>query len=733
MALLDMNHAALIDELSGLLQKQDASDDHRRALPDRQGQIDTLLRELRVYQTEIELQNRALREGQSALELSRSRFEELYDFAPIAYCTLDERGCIQEVNLTCAKLLGLDRAKLFGLPFLSVAKVTEPSLLWSHLRRCTNEKRPVTTTLQLSTATSEALWVQAATSPVFDAGGMVVAFRTSLTDVSALKEMEARLGHSSAEQQRLRERFEDLDRSYLRLNKALAREHSASETTVLCLVAEEARRLVDADYAAVGVGTDPKECFAPWAHVGMSPEDAVSIGSTPRPCGVFRLANGSDQAVRIPDVHEHPAFEGFPPHHPQMTSFMGIPLRTSGETIGSLYVCNKRSAPEFSAEDQTALSLYAERAGVAIELERLRGEVDAAREHFEFALAGADMAAWDWDLRSGHVRFGAGWAKLRGLDPQDVSPTVETWERGIHPEDRAAVEQQIAEFLAGRSSEYEAEYRVSTKSGEWIWILDRGKIFARDENGKPLRMVGTEFDISARKLAEQNLRSALVTRDNLLAIVTHDLRTPLSAILLSSEVLEDRAARQGQIAEQGHFKVIHRSIERMTTLIDDLLEAATMEAGLFSIDVNPEETNSLLEEALDAIAPLSKSKGIELRRDFATGLPAVRCDRRRVSQVLANLVGNAIKFVPRRGHVAVGARQLEDEVIFSVRDSGPGIAPEQLEHLFDRFWKGNRTERQGVGLGLFIAKGIIDAHCGRIWVESELGRGTTFHFALKVA
>jgi signal transduction histidine kinase len=146
--------------------------------------------------------------------------------------------------------------------------------------------------------------------------------------------------------------------------------------------------------------------------------------------------------------------------------------------------------------------------------------------------------------------------------------------------------------------------------------------------------------------------------------------------------------------------------------------------------VHPEDVISIVEEQLQACEPLAGTKSIQLSRDVPGELPLVQGDRVRVAQVLVNLIGNAIKFAPENGHVNVVVRPRAADVCFMIADDGPGISTEEQRHLFDRYWKGRPSGRHGTGLGLYIAKGIVEAHGGRIWVESDVGRGSTFCFTL---
>jgi signal transduction histidine kinase len=171
----------------------------------------------------------------------------------------------------------------------------------------------------------------------------------------------------------------------------------------------------------------------------------------------------------------------------------------------------------------------------------------------------------------------------------------------------------------------------------------------------------------------------------------------------------------------------------MSRLIDDLLQAATIEAGRFTVELGREDAASVVDEAVQALEGMATARSVRLQREVPDDLPAVACDRARVIQVLSNLIGNAIEAAAEAGSVRIVVATGEGDVRFAVSDRGSGIAEADLPHLFERYWKGRAKGRQGVGLGLYIARGIIEAHGGRMWVESRIGHGSTFFFSLPVA
>jgi signal transduction histidine kinase len=224
--------------------------------------------------------------------------------------------------------------------------------------------------------------------------------------------------------------------------------------------------------------------------------------------------------------------------------------------------------------------------------------------------------------------------------------------------------------------------------------------------------------------------AATRAREDLLATVSHDLKNPLSNIRLSVHLMRRTVAEAETLtlAER-----IDRAAERMTRLIGDLLDASKIEAGVLRTAPRPESAASLVESAAEMLGPIAADKSIRLCPQGPSSPLAVLCERDLILRVFSNLVGNAIKFSPSGASVFVVAKERAGQVQFSVMDSGPGIPAGHLPHVFDRYWQQKDNDRRGSGLGLYIAKGIVEAHGGQIWIETAAGQGTAIHFTLPIA
>ena len=242
-------------------------------------------------------------------------------------------------------------------------------------------------------------------------------------------------------------------------------------------------------------------------------------------------------------------------------------------------------------------------------------------------------------------------------------------------------------------------------------------------------------DITEQMELQKRLQQAVSARDDTVGVVAHDLRNPVSAVKMLSSALQQSHA--GRLLPEGaeQLRLIHEAALQMDRLIQDLLDVTRVETGRLVLDVTPVGATALLESALQTLRPLVEDAGLRLETSFATELPDVTADPERIAQVLSNLVGNAIKATPIGGRITVSAVRSDDVVRVSIADTGIGISADQMPHIFDRFWQSTHStiRSRGAGLGLPIALGIVRAHGGKLWAESEAGRGATFHFTLPLA
>ena len=226
---------------------------------------------------------------------------------------------------------------------------------------------------------------------------------------------------------------------------------------------------------------------------------------------------------------------------------------------------------------------------------------------------------------------------------------------------------------------------------------------------------------------QQSLASAALAREDVLAVVSHDLRNPLNTVVIAIHKLASLVSEESQ--QYKLTQTIQRSADRMLRMIGDLLDASSIQAGQLSVERDMVDAVDLLSDVRESFESACGDRGLALRVAGTPGIVVVG-DRQRLHQVLANLVGNAVKFTPRGGAIDVNVTAAPTQIEFEVRDTGDGIPEDQCASIFDRFWKGQRASRTGTGLGLYIARGIVEAHGGKITVTSVVGQGTSFRFWL---
>jgi signal transduction histidine kinase/FixJ family two-component response regulator len=257
-----------------------------------------------------------------------------------------------------------------------------------------------------------------------------------------------------------------------------------------------------------------------------------------------------------------------------------------------------------------------------------------------------------------------------------------------------------------------------------------GEFEARDESllAQLAQLAGTALN-NARLLQQAQAETRL--REDMIAVVSHDLRNPLNVVSLGTKAMLS-GLQPLDPAVRKKIERIDRAANQMRALIDDLLDLSRIKSGQLELTVQPFAARALVEDSVDAVRPLAQEKGIGLEMDVGGARHSVRCDPSRLRQVFSNLIGNALKFTPPGGRIRVAAQDRGDAVSFSVSDTGPGIPAEHQARIFERYWQAPETARLGAGLGLFIAKGIVDAHGGAIALESAPGAGSTFSFTIPI-
>jgi len=374
-------------------------------------------------------------------------------------------------------------------------------------------------------------------------------------------------------------------------------------------------------------------------------------------------------------------------------------------------------------------------------LARANRDVRENEERWRMAMEVAHVAAWEWDLASGQMTWSTDPELLFGF-PQSSLGSDHRLFRALHPEDHAVIQAAIANAL--QSETYQAEYRAVRPDGSIVWIADRGRGMAGVDGGLD-RIVGISRDVTAEHEAveerERLLRRVGEARDeaerqsrakeDFLATLSHELRTPMNVVLGWLDILTNG---KPSVNVQSALSVIQRNARLQVKLIDDLLDMNRLMAGNVRLEMAPVDVGETLHVLTESLRPIAEAKSIQISAQVEAPPVEILADGRLLGQIVSNLLHNAIKFTPKGGRVEASVARLEGETRITVRDTGRGMSPAFLPHVFERFkQEDSSTTREvgGLGLGLSIAKRLAEAHGGTIVASSDgPGLGATFSVRL---
>lgn len=358
------------------------------------------------------------------------------------------------------------------------------------------------------------------------------------------------------------------------------------------------------------------------------------------------------------------------------------------------------------------------------------------QEQLELSLKASGDGWWHLNIQTDELDWSQQWYCMLGYAEQDLQPSYQTWESLVHPEDLFQLRDSFNSHSVDSTDTYTYDYRMLTKTGEWKWISNLGKVIERDHTGQPIRLAGMHHDISNRKQAEQQLQilNTELLRSNedlkLFAYVaSHDLQEPLRKIRNFSDLLSERF--QDGLDETGdrYIRYITDGATRMQGLIDDLLSYSRV--GQTKLNLQSTNLEDIVQQIKSDLETVIQSKNAVI---IAETLPTLSVDPIQMQQLLQNLISNAIKYcqddIPT---VRVWATQVNKMWTISVQDNGIGIDMQFMDRIFVIFQRlHNRSLYSGTGIGLAICKKIVERHKGQIWVDSQEGKGSTFSFTLPI-
>ncbi|HEY7291369.1 MAG TPA: ATP-binding protein [Vicinamibacterales bacterium] len=496
--------------------------------------------------------------------------------------------------------------------------------------------------------------------------------------------------------------------------------------------ARDVEEIYDAALDALGSGLgvarasillfDPDGVMRFKAYRRLSEEYRRAVeGHTP-----WRPDSPNPQPIVVRDVRDDASLASYLPvfEAEGIAAMAFIPLVSLGRVIGK-FMLYYAVPTELGADDIQLATVIASQVAFAVERTRTEQQARRSEERLRFALDAALMGTWDWDLTTNEVQWSDNLASIHGLPANAFDGTFASYEKEIHPDDRprvyASIERALKEGVA-----HDVEYRLVAPDGTVRWCEGKGRVDY--ENGRPVRMSGVCVIVTRRKEAELARLAAAEEssrlKDEFLATLSHELRTPLNAILGWVQMLQTgelSAARARQAVD-----VIGRNARLQAQLIEDILDVSRIITGKLEIERQPVSVSQLLETVAAGIAPEVAAKGLVFHSEIAATLPPIEGDAKRLYQVLNNVLSNAVKFTDAGGTIRLRCVADERRLRIEIRDSGIGIAPEFLPHVFDRFRQADSRSTRvhgGLGLGLAIAKHLVELHDGVIDANSE-GPGT---------
>lgn len=631
--------------------------------------------DLRVHQTELEMQNEELRQVQNELEESRNKYSDLYDFAPVGYFSLDQKGAIQELNLTGANLLQYSRKRLRGKPLSLYIRNTEDQRKYiDHLERLYETGNPQSCEIRLTRKDKTVFHAHLRSILVDKFGEGRVIYRTILSDITDRKAAEAALKESEAKNKALLEAIPDLlfvlngDGVFLDVKKA--------ENVELMM---------------------PPETF-----LGKTVQEVL-----PPKIGKEAMKN-IDRALRT-DSLQHYEYE------------LRYPTEEEPRYFEARVVPSKENQVISMVRDITDRKKADEKAGQA-----------------KLIIENSSSVLFKWkNAPNWPVEYVSENIEQWGYNVEEFTSKQRLYADIIHPDDLERIETEITEFISDQRDEFNQEYRIFTRDGEPRWVDDR-TVVVRNEDNSISHYEGIVIDITKRKKLEFELKtakemaeSANRAKSEFLANMSHELRTPLNAILGKAETLEEQIFGEMNKKQLRAVRIVEESGRHLLSLINDILDLSKIEAGKFDLNIQDISVKTVCNSSLIMVKQAAHKKEIHVYSNIDKTLNIFRADERGMKQILVNLLSNAIKFTPEGGKVGLDVLLTEDgsSISFAVWDTGIGISEADMEKLFKPFIQLDTSfsrEQVGTGLGLSLVYRLTEMHGGSVSVESTVGKGSTF-------
>lgn len=681
-----------------------------------------LINELESKQEELEQYNYELLKLKEQLEDSKNKYRDLYDFAPLGYFTIDKNGLILEANLTGANMLGIKREFLMNKPFSMFIEKDDKEIFKAHCKDIMLKQSPQSCELRIIRKDGKIFYFQLQSVPVNDSDGKCRSFRTALTDVSKLMDTE----YSLIEALELSRKRQAEITAILESTRSILKYHDFQSTARSIFYS--CKHLTGASSGYIALlkenSSDIEIIFIDCAGESCSVKQTSEMPIR----GLREEVYKSGKTIYNNSFSESKWKDLLPDGHIKITNVLFAPMIIDNKVIGLLGLANKPSG--FSEDDSRIATIFSEIAAIALLNKKAEENVKRSEEYFRLITENSSDIVTILES-DGTIKYespsierilGYNKSELLGKKVLDY----------VHPEDMKMAVNTLSNSIKNPGVSLSLEVRFLHKNGTWRVLEVVGKNLL--ENPAVAGIVVNARDITNRKIAEENLlklneelKRSNADLQQFAYVTSHDLQEPLRAVAGFIKLLAKRYKDKLDSKADEFINLTLEGINRMDILIKDLL--AYSQINTKGRTFKATDCTTIIENTIANLRVAIEENGAQITYD---SLPVIMADATQIGSLFQNLISNAIKFRSnQKPHVHISAKKIDQEWLFSVKDNGIGIDSKDAERIFIIFQRlHTKSEYPGTGIGLAICKRIVERHKGRIWVESEKGKGSTFYFTI---
>jgi len=361
-----------------------------------------------------------------------------------------------------------------------------------------------------------------------------------------------------------------------------------------------------------------------------------------------------------------------------------------------------------------------------------------SEERYALVIDASEQGIWDWNIETNEVFFSEQWKRQIGYQDHEIKNDFGSWIEHLHPDEKETCQNIVQAYLNNPVGHFFLEFRFRHKDGSYRWIYNKASSKI-NKDGKVVRMFGAHTDITGRKLAEllikhqnEELQKLNATKDKFFSIIAHDLKSPFNSIMGFSELLVEQITEKNYDGIEKYAGIILKSSQRAMDLLMNLMEWSLSQSGRITFNPVRFDLAKLIPDIMLLFDDIVGQKEIKIKSELPPNVP-VFADQSMINTVLRNLISNAIKFTNPGGVILVTVTEEKNNLMVSIKDNGIGIPNDSIYKLFridENYSTRGTANETGTGLGLILCKEFIEKHGGEIWVESEVGKGSTFYFTL---